>query len=53
MIDDAVAWAKQQSDDRAQQIVNATDKLAVIIGLEILNSFRPSQLKLMHVLPIT
>ena len=35
-IDDAVAWAKQQSNDRAQQIVDATDKLAVNIGLEIL-----------------
>lgn len=29
-------WAKQQSNDRAQQIVDATDKLAVNIGLEIL-----------------
>ncbi len=28
LIDDAVAWAKQQSNDRAQQIVDATDKLA-------------------------
>lgn len=28
--------AKQQSNDRAQQIVDATDKLAVNIGLEIL-----------------
>lgn len=27
LIDDAVAWAKQQSNDRAQQIVDATDKL--------------------------
>ncbi|MGV8776806.1 transaldolase B, partial [Pseudomonas aeruginosa] len=36
LIDDAVAWAKQQSNDRAQQIVDATDKLAVNIGLEIL-----------------
>lgn len=36
MIDDAVAWAKQQSNDCAQQIVDATDKLAVNIGLEIL-----------------
>ena len=34
LIDDAVAWAKQQSNDRAQQIVDATDKLAVNIGLE-------------------
>ncbi|CAK5468168.1 transaldolase [Escherichia coli] len=36
LIDDAVAWAKQQSNDRAQQIVDATDKLVVNIGLEIL-----------------
>ena len=36
LIDDAVTWAKQQSNDRAQQIVDATDKLAVNIGLEIL-----------------
>ncbi|MFT2658182.1 transaldolase family protein, partial [Escherichia coli] len=36
LIDDAVAWAKQQSNDRAQQIVDATDKLAVNLGLEIL-----------------
>ncbi len=37
LIDDAAAaWAKQQSNDRAQQIVDATDKLAVNIGLEIL-----------------
>lgn len=36
LIDDAVALAKQQSNDRAQQIVDATDKLAVNIGLEIL-----------------
>lgn len=36
LIDDAVARAKQQSNDRAQQIVDATDKLAVNIGLEIL-----------------
>ena len=34
LIDDAVAWAKQQSNDRAQQIVDATDKLAVNIGLK-------------------
>ncbi|MBM6550314.1 transaldolase [Marinomonas ostreistagni] len=35
-IDQAVAWAKEQSDDKAQQIVDANDKLAVIIGTEIL-----------------
>ena len=32
LIDDAVTWAKQQSNDRAQQIVDATDKLAVNIA---------------------
>ncbi|SUB81572.1 Transaldolase B [Pragia fontium] len=36
LIDDAIAWAKSQSSDRAQQIVDASDKLAVNIGLEIL-----------------
>ncbi|QBH97462.1 transaldolase [Limnobaculum zhutongyuii] len=36
LIDDAIAWAKGQSSDRAQQIVDASDKLAVNIGLEIL-----------------
>ncbi|MGY0150302.1 transaldolase [Edwardsiella tarda] len=37
LIDDAIAWARSQSGDRAQQIVDASDKLAVNIGLEILN----------------
>ncbi|WP_192457876.1 transaldolase [Musicola keenii] len=36
LIDDAVAWARGQSSKREQQIVDATDKLAVNIGLEIL-----------------
>lgn len=36
LIDDAISWAKSQSSDRAQQIVDASDKLAVNIGLEIL-----------------
>lgn len=36
LIDDAVTWARAQSSDRAQQIVDATDRLAVNIGLEIL-----------------
>ncbi|KYE79937.1 transaldolase, partial [Salmonella enterica subsp. enterica serovar Typhimurium] len=36
LIDAAVPWAQQQSSDRAQQVVDATDKLAVNIGLEIL-----------------
>ncbi|RLM28194.1 transaldolase [Brenneria alni] len=36
LIDDAVVWARTQSDDREQQVAAATDKLAVNIGLEIL-----------------
>ncbi|WP_017444996.1 transaldolase [Gayadomonas joobiniege] len=37
-IDDAIAWAKEQSSDVDQQIIDAGDKLAVNIGLEILKS---------------
>ncbi|XPE45073.1 hypothetical protein ACNKHV_00040 [Shigella flexneri] len=37
LIDDAVAWAKTQSNNREHTIVNACDKLAVNIGLEIRN----------------
>ncbi len=36
LIDDAIAYAKAQGGDKAQQIENAADKLAVSIGLEIL-----------------
>ncbi|WP_417760136.1 transaldolase [Shewanella sp.] len=36
LIDEAVAWAKAQSSDAAQQLEDASDKLAVNIGLEIL-----------------
>src|SRR5471032_3666381 len=36
LIDEAIAWAKDQSNDRDQQIIDAADKLAVNIGLEIL-----------------
>jgi len=36
LIDDAVAYAKAQSNDKAQQLIDAEDKLAVNIGLEIL-----------------
>ncbi|WP_350306457.1 transaldolase [Photorhabdus viridis] len=36
LIDEAIAWAREQSDSREQQIVDASDKLAVNIGLEIL-----------------
>lgn len=35
-IDEAIAYAKAQSADKAQQLVDAEDKLAVNIGLEIL-----------------
>lgn len=35
-IDEAVAYAKAQSNDKAQQLIDAEDKLAVNIGLEIL-----------------
>ena len=36
LIDEAVAYAKAQSADKAQQLIDAEDKLAVNIGLEIL-----------------
>lgn len=36
LIEDAVAYAKAQSNDKVQQLVDAEDKLAVNIGLEIL-----------------
>ncbi|WP_299002681.1 transaldolase [uncultured Shewanella sp.] len=36
LIDNAITWAKQQSDDVNQQVEDAGDKLAVNIGLEIL-----------------
>ncbi|ABN73170.1 transaldolase [Actinobacillus pleuropneumoniae] len=36
LIDDAVAYAKARSDDKAQLLIDAEDKLAVNIGLEIL-----------------
>ncbi|MBC3767810.1 transaldolase [Neptunicella marina] len=35
LIDDSVTWAKQQSNDKAQQLIDAGDKLAVAIGAEI------------------
>ena len=37
LIDNAIAYGKKQGDDRAQQLTDAEDKLAVNIGLEILN----------------
>lgn len=36
LIDEAIAYAKAKSNDKAQQLVDAEDKLAVNIGLEIL-----------------
>ena len=36
LIDEAIAYGKQESQDKAQQLVDAEDKLAVNIGLEIL-----------------
>ena len=36
LIDEAITYAKAQSVDKAQQLIDAEDKLAVNIGLEIL-----------------
>ena len=36
LIDDAISWAKAQSKDREQQTHDASDKLAVDVGLEVL-----------------
>ncbi|KGD70599.1 transaldolase [Tatumella morbirosei] len=36
LIDEAIEWARKQSDDKDKQIAFASDKLAVNIGLEIL-----------------
>ena len=36
LIDEAVAYAKAQSNDKTQQLIDAEDKLSVNIGLEIL-----------------
>ncbi|NVK57638.1 MAG: transaldolase [Alteromonadaceae bacterium] len=38
LIDESVSWAAQQSDDADQQLVDASDKLAVAIGKEISGS---------------
>ncbi|MBV8043945.1 transaldolase [Pluralibacter sp.] len=38
LIDDAVAWAKQQSSHREQRVIDACDKLAINVGVEILKS---------------
>lgn len=37
LVDEAVAWAKRQSDDKAQQLIDAGDKLAVNFGREIVD----------------
>jgi transaldolase len=36
-LEQAVAWAKQQSSDSEQQIIDAGDKLSVTIGTDIVN----------------
>lgn len=36
LIDSSIAWAKSRSNDKAQQIEDAADKIAVGIGMEIL-----------------
>jgi transaldolase len=38
LIDEAISWAKTQSNDLEQQVIDAGDKLSVNIGLEILKS---------------
>lgn len=38
LIVDAVTWAKEQSSDKTQQLIDASDKLAVNIGVEILKT---------------
>jgi transaldolase len=38
LIVESIAWAKSQSSDRTQQAIDAMDKLAVNVGLEVLKS---------------
>jgi len=38
LLTDAVTWAKAQSNDASQQVIDAADKLSVLIGLEILKT---------------
>lgn len=38
LLTQAVVWAKTQSNDQTQQIIDAADKLSVLIGLEILKT---------------
>ena len=38
MLKEAVSWAKEQSSNADQQVIDAADKLSVLIGLEILKT---------------
>lgn len=38
LLSESVAWAKEQSNDANQQVIDAADKLSVLIGLEILKT---------------
>ena len=38
LLTEAIAWAKQQSSSAEQQVIDAADKLSVLIGLEILKT---------------
>lgn len=38
LLTESVIWAKNQSNDTAQQVVDAADRLSVLIGLEILKT---------------
>ncbi len=38
LLSDSVNWAKQQSTNATQQVLDAADKLSVLIGLEILKT---------------
>jgi transaldolase len=38
LLTDSVTWAKNQSNNSAQQVIDAADKLSVLIGLEILKT---------------
>ncbi len=38
LLTNAVTWAKEQSNDKEKQVIDAADKLSVLIGLEILKT---------------
>ncbi len=38
LLSDSVTWAKKQSNDKSQQVIDAADRLSVLIGLEILKT---------------